>query len=329
MSQKRFGITDLERWQKKGLLTAEQVNSIVAEEDIDTEPSSGEKKAGLNLTTIVYYFGGFLALFSFTLYIAMNWADFSDWARFSVTLGLMLIIGALGVWLRFIHKYQTAGGLLLFVATAIFPIFLSTIVMLLGSWPDNAGFFDLRFVLLYVALISLIATVGMLVWTRFSLISLIAAGLFHFIILDIAQMIGGESFPTAEISSAISASFILFGIWLTLRGYKQYSFWFKLFGLTGLLIAFTGLFADNPNALFGLLYLLVYLAFIGISIKLREAVFLVFGAIGFYIYIFRLVFDYFEDTAYFPLILGVIGISVIILAVVFQKYGLRIFRRGI
>jgi len=85
----------------------------------------------------------------------------------------------------------------------------------------------------------------------------------------------------------------------------------------------------NPNVLFGLLYLAVPLAFIGISIKLREAVFLVFGAIGFYIYITRLVFDYFRDTNYFPLILGIIGISAILLAVFFQKYGLRLFRRGV
>ena len=329
MSQKRFGITDLERWQKQGILTAEQVNSIIAEEDIGAEPPSGERKAGLNLTTIVYYFGSFLALLSFTLYIAMNWVDFSDWARLGVTLGFMLAVAALGVWLRFIHNYQTAGGLLLFVATAIFPIFLTTIAMLLGSWPENAEFYDLRFILLFIAFFSLVAAVGVLVWTRFALISLIVAGLLQFIILDIAQMIGGETFPAAEISATIGGAFTLFGIWLTLRGYKQYSFWFKLYGLTGLLIAFTGLFADNPNVFFGLLYLLVYLAFTGLSIKLREAIFLVFGAIGFYIYIFRLTFDYLGDTNYFPLILGIIGVSVIVLAVFFQKYGSRLFRRSV
>ena len=326
MSQKKFDITDLERWQKKGILTAEQVNSIVAEEDMDTEPLSVEEGGGLNLSTVVYYLGGFLALFSFTFYIAINWADFSDWARFGVSLGLMLVVGALGAWLRFVHKYQTAGGLLLFVATAIFPIFVSTVVMLMGSWFDDSTFYELRFILFFIALASFAVSVGMLVWSRFNLISLIAAGLLHFMILDIAQMIGGEFFPSAEVSAAISGAFILFAIWLTLRGHKQYTFWFKLYGLTGLLIAFTGLFAENPNVFFGLLYLLVYLAFIGISIKLREAIFLVFGAIGFYIYVFRLTFDYFGDTAYFPLILGIVGVSVIVLAVVFQKYGWRLFQ---
>jgi hypothetical protein len=329
MPQEKFDITDLQRWQKQGLLTTEQVNSIVAAEDLETEPASGERKAGLNLATIVYYFGSFLALLSFTFYIAINWSDFSDWTRFGVTLGLMLAIGALGVWLRFIHKYLTAGGLLLFVATAIFPIFLSTIVMMSGSWFEDASFYDLRFVLLFIALASLIVTVAVLIWTRFALISLIAAGLIQFIVLDIAQMISGEFFPSAEISAGISGAFILFAIWLTLRGYKQYTFWFKLYGLTGLLIAFSGLFATNPNVFFGLLYLLVYLAFIGISIKLREAIFLVFGAFGFYVYIFRLIFDYFEGAAYFPLILGIVGVSVVILAVVYQKYGLRLFRRSI
>ena len=40
------------------------------------------------------------------------------------------------------------------------------------------------------------------------------------------------------------------------------------------------------------------------------------------------VFDVFEGEAYFPLVLGFIGLSVVILAVLYQKYGLRLFRRG-
>ena len=65
----------------------------------------------------------------------------------------------------------------------------------------------------------------------------------------------------------------------------------------------------------------------GITLRLREAIFLIFGAIGFYIYIIRLVFDIFEGAAYFPLILGLIGISIVVLAVLYQKNGYRLFRR--
>jgi uncharacterized membrane protein YuzA (DUF378 family) len=54
---------------------------------------------------------------------------------------------------------------------------------------------------------------------------------------------------------------------------------------------------------------------------------MVFAVIGIYLYIFNLVFDIFEGSAIFPLILGIIGISIILLAVFFQKYGKSLFRR--
>ena len=67
---------------------------------------------------------------------------------------------------------------------------------------------------------------------------------------------------------------------------------------------------------------------IGLSLRFREIVYLVFGAIGTYTYFTRLVFDTFEGTVYFPLLLGVIGLSIIVLTVLYQRYGARLFRSG-
>jgi len=66
---------------------------------------------------------------------------------------------------------------------------------------------------------------------------------------------------------------------------------------------------------------------VGFSLHFREVIYLIFGAIGVYTYIIRLVFDTFEGTIYFPLLLGGIGISIIVLAVLSQRYGSRLFRR--
>jgi hypothetical protein len=117
------------------------------------------------------------------------------------------------------------------------------------------------------------------------------------------------------------------GIWMTIYGMKKYAFWVKLYGLVWLLFTFSILFFDSDSILFGLLYLAVYLVFAGISLYLHEVLFMVFAVIGIYLYIFNLVFDIFEGSAIFPLILGIIGISIILLAVFFQKYGKSLFRR--
>jgi len=101
-------------------------------------------------------------------------------------------------------------------------------------------------------------------------------------------------------------------------------FWFKLYGLVGLQIAFTILFISSDNIFFGFLFLFVYLLMIGISLRFCEVIYLVFSAIGIYTYITRLVFDTFKGTIYFPLLLGVIGLSIVVLTVLYQRHGARL-----
>ena len=236
------------------------------------------------------------------------------------------MVGALGFWLRFQRGYPIAGGLLLFVATAILPLFIITVERLLGGWNSGDSFYDLRFFILGLGLGGLAGALAMLYFSRFSLISLLVAALAHLTILDIAQIIGGEGDYALEATAAICGGIILLGIALTFWGKKLYAFWFKLYGLVGLYIALVALFTESDSALFGLLFLAVYLIMIGLSLRFREVIYLVFGAIGFYTYIIRIVVDTFEGTVV-PLLLGGIGVSIILLAVLYQRYRHRLFRR--
>jgi hypothetical protein len=326
MNKNSFNITDLERWQKQGIISEQQFETIVKQENLEIKPAV-EKKSGWNLITLLYYFGGFLALLSFTLFIGMSWEDLSQWTRFLIALVAMLITGGLGIWLHFMQKFEMAGGLLLFVATAILPLLVYTISSLTGLWGEGASFYEVRFAVLAMGLISLAGAIAVLYYTRFPLIALLAIIFTHLTLIDLVQMIWGESFLFNESSAVISAIFIVSGIWMTVYGMKKYAFWVKLYGLIWLLFTFSILFFDSDSILFGLLYLAIYLIFAGVSLYLREVVFMVFAIIGIYLYIFNLVFDIFEGSAIFPLVLGIIGISIVLLAVFFQKYGKRLFRR--
>ena len=137
MGKNSFDVSDLKRWQKQGIISEQQLETIIKQENIEIKPAA-EKKSGWNLITVLYYFGGFLALLSFTLFIGMSWDDFSQWARFAVALIALVVIGGLGLWLRFFQKFETAGGLLLFVATAILPLLVYTVASLTGFWAEGA-----------------------------------------------------------------------------------------------------------------------------------------------------------------------------------------------
>jgi len=229
------------------------------------------------------------------------------------------------VWLRFFRNYNVAGGLLLLIATAVFPMFAYTVAEAGGFWPDNRdSFTGLSYAFLYLSLISLPVAIAILYLTRFSLISLVVAGLVHFA----ASGIGGiASADQAIVTSATCGAFVALGLVFSLLGKNQHTFWLKLYGLVGLQIGFTTLFSGSDQALFGLLFLAVYLVLIVLSLHFQEVIYLVFGVIGVYTYIIRLIFDYLEDTVYFPLVLGVVGISIVVLAVLYQKYQGNLFRR--
>jgi hypothetical protein len=173
----------------------------------------------------------------------------------------------------------------------------------------------------------------MLVLTRFPLIALIVAALVHLAVLDIAQFAVADWRHwryMGELTAATGGGLALLGIALTLWGRKSQAFWFKLYGLASLQFGFTNVYLErfDDSALFGLFYLLVFLGMVGLSLYFREVIFLVFGALGTYIYITKLVFDTFRDTAYFPLLLGAIGLSIIVLTVLYQRYRARLFRRA-
>ncbi|HEY97975.1 MAG TPA: DUF2157 domain-containing protein [Dehalococcoidia bacterium] len=332
MPKKTFTVEDLQRWREKGLISIEQLQRIVTDEDLEINPEANlttptetdGKKTRLNPVNVAYYFGGFLALLSFTIFIAIRWGDFSEGERLITALVILLTTGCLGTWLRFVKRFRVAGGLILLITAAVFPMFVFTLADITGLWPEGGSFEELSYAFLYMNLISLPIAVLLLALTRFHLIFLVVAGIIHFMALAIGGIVSAD---LALVTSITCGVFILSGIGLTLYRKPQYTFWLKLYGLMGLQVGFTILFSDSDSALFGILYLVVYLVLIGFSVRFQEVIYLVFGVIGVYTYIIRLIFDYLRGTAYFPLVVGIIGISIVILAVLYQRYKGGIFHR--
>ena len=320
MPKKTFTLEDLQRWQQKGLLSEEQLQHIVTSEDLEVTHEESGKKRRINPVIVAYYFGGFLALISFTIFITAGWEDFSKGERLAMILSILLIISFLGVWLRFVKKYHIAGGIIFFIAVVVFPLFVYTVADLSGLWPEGSSW---GHAVLYLSLISLPIPILVLILTRFYLITLVVAGLIHSAIIAIGDI---TSTDTAILTAITCGGYIIIALGLTLWWKKQQTFWLKLYGLVGLYFGLIYIFRDF-NAISELIYLAVYLIFIVISIWRQEVLFLVFGIIGVYTYVIRLSVEYLDDTIALPLVLGAVGISIVVLAVLYQRYHRSLFRR--
>jgi hypothetical protein len=72
-------------------------------------------------------------------------------------------------------------------------------------------------------------------------------------------------------------------------------------------------------------YAFVNVCLIGIAIKLRTTVFLVFGAIGIFIYICHLAYEVFADSIFFPFVIAFLGLGLILVTVLVQR---QLLNRG-
>ena len=79
---------------------------------------------------------------------------------------------------------------------------------------------------------------------------------------------------------------------------------------------------DSGSELRRLVYLLINLGLMALAIKLKRTVFMVFGVLGVYAYLGHLAWTVFKDSALFPFVLALLGLS-LILGTVFGQHYLR------
>lgn len=336
MSEKKlyFGWEDLEQWVIQGLLSPEQLTRIrahvasagpVAEQD----QAAPEQRKGLNLISLAYYFGGFMILFAYTIFMGLQWENLGLDGQVLVS-GLSIVgLWAIGFFLRQ-KGYQTAGGLLIFAGTGIVPLFVFSLQRVIGIWPDDSrynyeDFYQIvakTWVILEVA--SMLVAIFMIWAVRFPLISLLIAFWGWYLSMDITRwMAHSPTWSWSEreqiVSVAIGAGMLALGILLQRRAKQDYSLWFYLFGHI-LILGHLSALTLSKEGLLGLIYFLVYLAFVVASVWLQRRVFLVFGAIGVYGYLSYLAFQVFDGTLGFVFALASVGLLMILTAVGYQKY---------
>ena len=329
----RFTSADVEKWVEQGLITPEQETSIrtyLESSGSVEEQSLGipEQRKGLNFISLAYYFGSFMILLAYTIFMGLEWETMGFPLQITVSLGTIGVLWALGFLLRK-KGFQIAGGLLVFAGTGIVPLLVTTVQRALGLWPETE--FAYRDFYRVVAqtwvpleLISILVTLIMIWLVRFPLLTLLIAFWMWFLSMDLTRWItqsNSWSWTDVEqtVSAIMGAGMLLLGVFLQRRAKQDYSSWFYLFGHLIILGFFSSLAIDREGIL-GLVYFVVYLSFVVASVWLQRRVFLVFGAFGCYGYLSYLAFQVFDGEMGFVFALAGIGLLIVLSAVAYQKY---------
>jgi hypothetical protein len=330
----QFTWADIEQWTEQGLIAPEQADAIrrhveavgPAVEQVQAGP---EQRRGLNLVTVAYYFGAFMILLAYTFFMGIQWGSLSAGAQAAISAGTIGGLWAIGYVLRRVG-FATAGNLLIFAGTGIVPLLVHTIQRATGLWPDQraADYSDFyRLILPSWVLLEVIsiAVALVVVWlTRFPLVMLLIAFWSWFLSMDLVRWLTDS--PTwswgdeeRTISILMGAGMLVIGVILQRVARKDYSLWLYLFGHV-IVLAHLGWLSLEHEGAVSLLFPVTYLAFVIASVWLQRRVFLVFGAIGCYIYVSYLAFRVFEGALGFVFALGAVGLLIVFTAVGHQKY---------
>ncbi len=332
----QFTWSDIEQWTEQGLITRPQADAIRRHVEA-TGPAAGQTPAGpdaarrrdLNLVTIAYYFGAFMILLAYTIYMGLTWDSLSTIEKVAVSAGTIGGLWAIGYVLRRVD-FVMAGNLLIFAGTGIIPLLVHTIQRATGVWPDDRAlhYGDFyRYILpswVLMEVISIAVALAMARLTRFPLLMLLIAFWSWFLSMDLVRWLTDSPTWMWEdneriVSTLMGVGLLVIGVLLQRIACKDYSFWLYLFGHI-IILGHLGALAYDHEGWVGLLFLATYLAFVVASVWLQRRVFLAFGALGCYSYASYLAVQVFKDELGFTFALAAVGLLVVLTAVGYQKF---------
>ncbi len=290
-----------------------------------------EHRKALNLVTVAYYFGAMLMISACAWFLGDKWDVLGSPGVFITALVYAAIATQLGLWLRR-KGYVVGGGLLITVAVCLVPLLTYTVQDMLGIWPgEHPGSYDRYYPhgsRIVMELATIAAAAVALRYVRFGFLTAPLAFSFWFLSMDVAAWLLGEAYPNWETRRWIS---VIVGLLILLVGYgldkqlqkrnesrsEDFAFWCYLFGMFAFWGGLTSM--DSGSEVKRALYAALNVGLILLAVHLRRTTFLVFGALGLHLYLGHLAYRVFADSFFFPFVLALLGLSLILVTVWMQR----------
>jgi hypothetical protein len=302
--------------------------------DLKVKPAPEQRK-GFNLVTVLYYFGALMMISACGWFLGHKWDHLGPQGICATVLVYMTALISVGVWLRQ-SGFLVGGGLLITVAVSLTPLVIFTIEKMTGIWPaQDPGSYADFYPMIHASWIGMeVATIVVVLVTlwfvRFSFLTAPMAFSFWFLSMDLAALFYKQNYLDHKLRDVISvvigllAMMVGFGVERLMRkrgapSTEDFAFWPYLFGLTAFWFGLTALehAESEPRQL---IYFFINLGLMALAVRTKRATFMVFGAVGAYIYVGHLAFEVFKNSIFFPFVLAAMGLSIIMLTVFGQKW---------
>lgn len=274
------------------------------------------------LTHVLYYFGGLIAIAAMALFMLQGWEALGGWGLFGIA--AVYALASLGLAIHFERRQHIIpAGICATFALSLTPLAVYGLQQALGWWPGgSADHFPQDGRRLYMELASLVAAALLIYRFRFPFLLMPLSIVVWCLAIDLVAILW-QVRPDFELRALVSMHvglvMILAAFWVDIRarGRRDFSFWLYLFGVLAFWCGLTA--QDSRGELSKLFYFLINLGMIGIGAILLRRVFVVFGALGSFLYLGHLASTLFEDSWLFPLSLAALGLLIVWLGVLWQK----------
>lgn len=313
----------LETATQAGIITPRQAEQLWA-----FWQQASEQVPSFQLTHVLYYFGGLLAISAISLFVTTAW-DTLRGAPLLILSSLLFLLGFLLTQYFTGKKLLIPAGIMAVFSLAVVPLSMYNLQAWLGYLPASYDYAEFhQWVSWYwvpMELVTLVVSGVMLYFYRFPFLLFPLSIILWYMSMDLWGLLLHHSVMDFSNRAMFSLYFglgiILAALLVDLKRsdtQKDYAFWLYIFGV---LTFWGGLSAQDSHSELGkFLYCCMNVVMIFVSVFLNRRVFAVCGAIGILGYLGHLARSVFENSLMFPIVLMFLGLAIVFMGVYWARW---------
>jgi hypothetical protein len=287
---------------------------------------------GFRFTHILYYLGGLIAIGAMTLFVTLGWERLGGWGLMLIALAYAAAGLGLAEYLLKRLRQPIPAGIAAAFVVALTPLAVYGLQKALGFWVEGQAYRDYHRLIdwrwITMELATLATGAGLLWRYRLPFMVMPVALTLWYMSMDLTPLLFRAEDQSMALRKMVSLWFglamLLLALWTDVRSRrgKDFAFWLYLFGLLAFWGGLSLMRSDSQFDKF--VYLCINLLLIAAGAVLSRRMFVVFGGLGTAAYLGDLSYGLFKDSMVFPFALTAIGLGLVLLGILWQRYEARI-----